>query len=72
MARRSNETRWFVIALIGGQAGAAIGLIFFGGLLFMPILTALLGTGVAPLLVLSKDRLRQKLAGRYLRTALRS
>lgn len=72
MARGSDEKRWFVIALIGGQIGAAIGLVFFGALLFMPILTALLGTGLAPLLVLAKQWLRQKLAGRYLRTALRS
>lgn len=72
MARRSEETRWFGIALIGGQAGAAIGLIFFGGLLFVPILTALVGGGLAPVVVLAREKLRQKMAGRYLRAALRS
>jgi uncharacterized membrane-anchored protein len=72
MANRSEETRWFVIALIGGQAGAALGLLFLGGMLFMPIFTALLGAAVAPLGVLARDRLRQRVAGRYLRTALRS
>jgi hypothetical protein len=72
MARRSEETRWFGIALMGGQAGAAIGLIFFGGLLFVPILTALVGAGLAPLVVLAREKLRQKMAGRYLRAALRS
>ena len=61
-----------MIALIGGQAGAAIGLVFFGGLLFMPIVTALAGTVVAPLGVLAGQWLRQRLAARYLRAALRS
>ncbi len=72
MAQRSEETRWFVIALIGGQAGAAIGLVFLGGMLFMPIFTALAGAALAPLGVLVRERLRQRLAGRYLRAALRS
>ena len=72
MARRSEEMRWFVVALIGGQVGAAMGLVFFGGLLFMPIVTALAGTVVAPLGVLAGQWLRQRLAARYLRAALRS
>lgn len=71
MPAKFDDTRWLVIALIGGQAGAAIGLVFFGGLLFMPLLTALVGIGLAPLLVLARGWLRQRLAARYLRTALR-
>ncbi|MGI8749910.1 MAG: hypothetical protein ACR2J6_05060 [Thermoleophilaceae bacterium] len=72
MTRTSDEARWFVIALIGGQGGAAIGLLLFGGMLFMPLVTALVGTGLAPLLVLATQWSRQRLVGRYLRAALRS
>ena len=61
-----------MVALIGGQVGAAIGLVFFGGLLFVPIVTALAGTAVAPLGVLAGQWLRQRLAARYLRAVLRS
>ena len=30
MHQRSEETRLFIVALIGGQAGAAFGLLFLG------------------------------------------
>jgi hypothetical protein len=71
MAERSEETRWFIIALIGGEAGAALGLLFLGNMLFAPLLAALAGSALGPLAVLSRDRLRQRAAERYLRTAIR-
>lgn len=72
MARRSEDTRRFIAAVIGGQVGAVIGLLFFGGILFAPLLMALAGSAAGPLWLVVKDRLRRKGATRYLRTALRS
>lgn len=70
--RRSEDTRRFISAVIGGQLGAFFGLLFFGGMLFAPLLIALAGSAAGPLWLVAKDRLRQKSAERYLRTALRS
>ena len=58
MHERSEETRLFVIALIGGQVGAAVGLLFLGGILFAPLLTALLGSAAGPAYVIGRERLR--------------
>ena len=72
MRQRSEDTRRFIAALAGGQLGALIGLVFFGGLLFVPILMALAGSAAGPLGLMGTEWLRQKAAARYLRTALRS
>ena len=72
MNERSEDKRRFIAALIGGQAGAAIGLVFFGGLLFVPLLVALLGSAAGPLWLIGRDWARKKLAKRYLRAVLRS
>jgi hypothetical protein len=69
---RSEDKRRFIAALIGGQVGAAIGLIFFGGLLFVPLLIALMGSAAGPLWLVGRGWARKKLAKRYLRTVLRS
>ena len=60
-----EEKRWFVIALLGGEAGAALGLLFFGGILFVPMLCALGGSALAPLGVFARQRYaaRQLAAG---------
>ena len=71
MHQRSEETRLFIVALIGGQAGAAFGLLFLGGMLFVPLLTALLGSAAGPALVIGRDRLKAWAGGRYVRTELR-
>ena len=72
MKERSEDTRRFIAALIGGQVGAVLGLLFFGGLLFMPLLIALLGSAAGPAWLYGRERVRQKVAARYFRTALRS
>lgn len=71
MHQRSEETRLFIFALIGGQAGAAFGLLFLGGMLFAPLLSALLGSAAGPAVAIGRDRLRAKAAERYVRTAVR-
>lgn len=72
MTRRSEDTRRFIAAVIGGQLGAFFGLLFFGGLLFAPLLIALAGSAAGPLVLLGRDRVRQKAGERYVRTAIRS
>lgn len=72
MTRRSEDTRRFIAAVIGGELGAFFGLLFFGGLLFAPLLIALAGSGAGPLVLVARNRLRQKAGERYVRTALRS
>ena len=71
MHQRSEETRLFIVALIGGQAGAALGLLFLGGMLFAPLLCALLGSAAGPAFVIGRDRLRAWAAERYVRSELR-
>jgi hypothetical protein len=72
MATRSEDTRRFIAALIGGEVGAAFGLVFFGWLLFAPLVLALAGSALGAASLTIRRRARQKLAERYLRTALRS
>jgi uncharacterized protein (DUF697 family) len=72
MHERSEDARRLIAALIGGQLGAAVGLLFFGGLLFVPILVALIGSGVGAAWVPARGWLRQKAAARYFRTAIRN
>ena len=72
MHQRSEETRLFIVALIGGQVGAAFGLLFLGGMLFAPLLTALLGSAAGPAFVIGRDRLRAWAGERYVRSELRS
>ena len=71
MHERSDETRLFIVALIGGQAGAAFGLLFLGDMLFAPLLTALLGSASGPAALIGRDRLRVWAGERYARTAVR-
>ena len=71
MHQRSEETRLFIVALIGGQAGAAFGLLFLGGMLFAPLLTALLGSFAAPAIVIGRDRFKAWAGERYVRSELR-
>lgn len=71
MHQRSEETRLFIHALIGGQAGAAFGLIFLGDMLFAPLLCAFLGSAAGPAVVVGRDRLRAYAAERYFRTEIR-
>ena len=71
MHQRSEETRLFIVALIGGQAGAALGLVFLGGMLFAPLLCALAGSAAGPALVIGRDRLKAWAAQRYVRNELR-
>ncbi len=71
MRERSEETRLFIVALIGGQAGAAFGLLLLGGMLFAPLLCALLGSAAGPAFVIGRDRLRRWAGERYVRGELR-
>ena len=45
--RYTDDTRRFVAALIGGQSGAVLGLILFGGVL-APVAIAFLGSAAVP------------------------
>ena len=46
MDRLSDKTR-FVAALVGGQSGALLGLVLFGGVL-APMLVAFVGSAAVP------------------------
>ena len=71
MHERSDETRLFIVALLGGQAGAAFGLLFLGDMLFAPLMTALLGSAAGPAFLLGRDRVRVWAGERYARTSVR-
>ncbi len=71
MRHRSEETRLFIVALIGGQAGAALGLLFLGDMIFAPLLTALFGSAAGPAALIARDRMRAWAAERYVRGAVR-
>ncbi len=71
MHQRSEETRLFIYALIGGQAGAALGLLFLGGLLFAPLLCAFLGSAAGPAFLIGRERLKAWAGERYVRGELR-
>ena len=71
MERGSEDRRRFIAALIGGQVGALLGLILFGGILFVPLLTAFLGSAIGPLWLMGRGHVRQALAGYYIRAQLK-
>ncbi len=48
--RYTDDTRRFVAALIGGQSGAMLGLLVFGGIV-APVIVAFLGSAAVPLLL---------------------
>ena len=56
MTDKTLERQVFVAALIGGAAGAAFGLLFLGGILFAPVLTALTGSALGPAALLARRR----------------
>ena len=45
--RYTDDTRRFIAALIGGQSGAVLGLLLFGGVL-APMIVAFLGSAAVP------------------------
>ena len=45
--RYTDDTRRFVAALIGGQSGAVLGLLLFGGVL-APAIVAFVGSAALP------------------------
>ena len=49
MERLSDKTR-FVAALVGGQSGAMLGLVLFGGAV-APMLVAFIGSAAVPVLL---------------------
>ena len=63
--------RPIVAALLGGEAGAAAGLIFLGGTTFAPLGLAAAGAAVGPLAFAGADRLRRGLVRRGIRQQLR-
>ena len=71
MDLRDSERRLFASALIGGEAGAMFGLLFFGGKLFVPLATALAGSALGPLAMAHRERVMQTLARRWIRVQLR-
>ncbi len=65
------ERRRAAAALIGGQVGAAGGLVLFGGKLLVPLLTAFLGSAAGPLALVAREHARRRLAQRWIRIQLR-
>jgi hypothetical protein len=69
---RRRARREIVAALIGAEAGAAVGVLLFGSTPLAPLGLAALGAGVAPLVALGLRRGRHALARRWLRDQLRT
>jgi hypothetical protein len=68
---RKRAPRPIVAALIGGEAGAAAGLVFLGGTTFAPLGLAAAGAAVGPLALAAGERLRRGLVRRGIRQQLR-
>ncbi len=69
---RRRVRREIVAALIGAEAGAAVGVLGFGSTPLAPLGLAAVGAGVAPLVALGLRHGRQALARRWLRDQIRA
>jgi hypothetical protein len=69
---RRRVRREIVAALIGAEAGAAVGVLGFGSTPLAPLALAAVGAGVAPLVALGLRRGRHALARRWLRDQIRA
>ena len=63
--------RPIVAALIGAEAGAAVGLVVFGGTIFAPLGLATAGAVAGPLALAAGTRVRRGLVRRGIRQQLR-
>jgi hypothetical protein len=66
-----NAPRPIVAALIGAEAGAAVGLVVFGGTVFAPLGLAAAGAVAGPVAVGAATRVRLGLVRRGIRRQLR-
>jgi hypothetical protein len=63
--------RPIVAALIGAEAGAAVGLVVLGGTVFAPLVLAVAGAAVGPLALAGGIRVQRALVRRGIRRQLR-
>jgi hypothetical protein len=66
-----NAPRSIVAALIGAEAGAAVGLVVFGGTIFAPLGLATAGAVTGSLALAAGTRVRRSLVRRGIRQQLR-